>query len=151
MATGRYVSDLEEGDNLESVVYSLSPFLVREYCRGAGEHGESFHGPTVDGSKTQLVPPTMIQIDKFRMLNLTCPSGPGPNARIHYEYHAKHHRPVPIDEELRATGSVTRRYMRHGREYLEMEIELKVSETGELITTYRDIALLGYERSTTLP
>ena len=145
MTIGRFVSDLEEGDILESVVYVLSPFMVREYCRGAGEHAESFHGPSVDGSEPQQVPPTLIHIDKFRLLDRTCPGGPGPNARIHYEYHATHHRPVPIGEQLRASGRVARRYERRGRQYLEIEIDLRVHATGELLTTYRDTALLAYK------
>jgi len=147
MTVGRYVSDLETGDVLEPVAYTMTPFVVREYCHGTGEYDESFHGPNANDTEPQRVPPTLVHIDKIRLLNRNCPDGPGPDARIHYQYHAIHHRPVPIGERLIAAGTVVNRYEKRGREYLDLEFELRLEATGELLTTYRDTALLGYSRN----
>ena len=44
MSTGRYVSDLDRGDVLGPVEYSLSPFVVREYCHAVELHQDYFQG-----------------------------------------------------------------------------------------------------------
>jgi hypothetical protein len=146
MSLGRYASDLEEGDVFEPVVYTMTPFMVREYCHGTGVHAESFQGPSADGSVPQRVPPTLVHLDKIRLLYHNCPEGAGPDARIHYQYQATHHQPVPVGERLRASGKVSRRYEKRGREYLELQIELRSDDTGELFTTYVDTAILGYKK-----
>lgn len=143
MSVGRYASDLEEGDVLQPVTYLMSPFIAREYCHGVDEVFEPFHSPD-SAYGTQLAPPTLIHIDKIRLLKANCPEGPGPNARIHYEYHAKHHAPISVGETLVASGLVSRRYEKRGRQYLELQIELRLASTNELLTSYRDTSVLSY-------
>lgn len=140
---GRYVSDLAEGDQLLPVTYELTPFMVREYCHGVGEHAEEFHRP-VPGIGAQLVPLPMVHIDKIRLINANCPEGPGPNARIHYEFRAQHHRLTPVGESLTTSGSVVRRYGRKGRTHLDLEIEVRIVNSGELVVSYLDTAILNY-------
>lgn len=142
MTLGRYVSDLEEGDRLEPVRYRMTPFVVREYCHGMGEHREEFHAQGEDG--TQLAPTPLVHIDKIRLIQRNCPGGAGPSARIHYQFHAKHHRLIPVGSDLVASGVVSRRYARKGRTYLDMKIELRVAATGELVIEYWDTAILSY-------
>ena len=144
---GRYVSDLEVGDELGPVTYVMSPFIVREYCHGAGETDEVFHSGLGSPTGRQLAPPTLVHIDKIRLLKHSCPEGPGPNARIHYEYSARHHRLIPVGEELVATGHVSRRYEKRGRTYLEIAVELRASNDGRLLVEYTDTAILSYEPS----
>lgn len=143
MAVGRYVSDLEKGDVLDPVEYVLSPFIAREYAHGVEESAEVFHGDT-EGS-LQLAPPTLIHIDKIRLLKRNCPLGRGPHARIHYEYSATHHAPVPVGETLIARGTVTDRYEKRGRDYLQITIELRRQRDNQLITSYLDTAVLSFE------
>lgn len=144
VVVGRYVSDLEEGDVLKPVTYVMTPFMAREYCHGVDETYEPFHA-SVAASVAQIAPPTLIHIDKIRLLKANCPEGPGPHARIHYEYHAKHHSPVPVRETLVASGSVSRRYEKRGRQYLELQIELRLASTNDLLTSYRDTSVLSYK------
>lgn len=145
MALTGYVSDLEVGDSLAPVEYEMSPFVVREYCHGVGEYDEDFHSG--DGEPgIQLAPPTLIHIDKIRLIKRNCPLGPGPNARIHFEYHATHHAAIPVGEKLVASGRVSRRYEKRGRTYLEMEIELKRAAEGQLLISYLDTAVLSFSR-----
>lgn len=143
MPTGRYVSDLVVGDALEPVTYAMTPFIVREYCHGVDEHAEEFHR-AIEPFDAQLAPPTLTHIDKIRLLKENCPEGPGPNARIHYQFHSRHHRPIPVGATLTAQGTVARRYEKKGRTYLEMEIEVRETETGELVMSYHDTAILNY-------
>lgn len=143
MATGRYVSDLEVGDELESVTYEMTPFIVREYCHGIDEYAEEFHR-AIEPFGVQLAPPPLTHIDKIRLLKANCPDGPGPKARIHYQFHSRHHRPIPVGSRLTATGFVARRYEKKGRTYLEMEIEVRDSDTGDLVMSYNDTAILAF-------
>ena len=145
MTLGRYVSDLEKGDRLEPVHYTMSPFVVREYCHGMGEGREEFHAPVAPGG-LQLVPPPLVHIDKIRLIQHNCPLGAGPDARIHYQFHSKHHRLIPVGEELEASGIVSDRSQRKGRTYLDIDIELRVAGTHELIMQYWDTAILSYVR-----
>ena len=143
MTFGRYVSDLEVGDELKSVTYVMTPYVVREYCHGVGETAEEFHRalPEFGG---QLVPPPLAHIDKIRLIKENCPDGPGPNARIHYEFRTKQHKLTPVGASLTCSGVVARRYEKKGRTYLDMEIEVRETDTGELVITYQDTALLSY-------
>lgn len=146
MAIGRYTSDLAEGDVFEPVRYVLSDFVIREYCHGNEETWEGFHGPTVETSGVQVAAPTLAHIEKIRLFKKNCPGGPGPTARIHYEYSAKHFAAIPANTKLVTTGRVARRYVKRGRTYIEIHIEVRSAETDELFTRYVDTALVGYEK-----
>ncbi|GAA5146056.1 hypothetical protein GCM10025768_04110 [Microbacterium pseudoresistens] len=146
MSIGRYVSDLEVGDELRSVTYEMTPFIVREYCHGIDEHAEEFHR-AIEPFGAQLVPPPMTHIDKIRLIKENCPDGPGPNARIHYQFHSTHHKPIPVGATLVASGVIARKYEKKGRTYLEMDIEVRESDSGELVMSYNDTAILNYTPS----
>ncbi|WP_020578854.1 hypothetical protein [Actinopolymorpha alba] len=143
MSLNGYVSDLEVGDVLEPVTYEMSSFVVREYCHGVDEFAEEFHSPVGSGG-THYAPPTLAHIDKIRLIKKNCPGGPGPTARIHYEFHVVQHRLVPVGARLTASGYVSNRYEKKGRVYLEMKIEVRAASTDELLTTYTDTAILSY-------
>jgi hypothetical protein len=144
MALDGYVSDLETGDRLRPVRYRMSPFVVREYCHGVGEFREEFHAATPGGE--QVAPPTLVHIDKIRLIQRSCPLGPGPNARIHYQFKSKHHRPIPVGADLAASGVVGARYEKKGRVYLDIDIELRDAHSDELIIEYHDTAILSYAK-----
>ena len=42
MATGRYVTDLDKGDVLGPIEYTMSKFVVREYCHANELHQDCF-------------------------------------------------------------------------------------------------------------
>lgn len=142
MSLGRYVSDLETGDVLAPVEYVMTPFVVREYCHGTGEHREEFHRAA--GEQPQLVPPTLAHIDKIRLLHANCPGGAGPDARIHYEFATKQHAITPVGKRLVASAQVSRRYEKKDRTYLEIQIEVRVKDTRQLLVTYTDTAILAF-------
>ena len=81
MAVGKYTSDLERGDVLGPVEYTLSPFVVREYC-----HAVELHQDYFQGTRDAIMPPTLIHLDKLRLYRHACPMGTGPHARVHIEY-----------------------------------------------------------------
>ena len=141
MSTGRYVSDLDSGDVLGPVEYALSPFVVREYCHAVELHQEFFQG-----SFDQIAPPTMIHLEKLRLYRHACPAGTGPNARVHIEFDATFHAAVRVGERLRVEGRVSDRYVKRGREYMHLDIELRAVSDERLLMTYRDTVILAYRR-----
>ena len=141
MSTGRYVSDLDRGDVLGPVEFSLSPFVVREYCHAVELHQEYFQG-----SVDQIAPPTMIHLEKLRLYRHACPAGTGPTARVHIEYDATFHEPVRVGERLRVQGTVSERHAKRGREYVRLDIELRAVSDNRLLMTYRDTVILAYRQ-----
>lgn len=143
MALNRYISDLEAGDVFRPVTYTVTPFLAREYCHGVEEADEVFHAATGEA----VAPPTLVHIDKVRLLHANCPEGAGPTARLHYMYHARHHAPVVVGQAVVISGSVTKRYEKRGRTYLDMELSLHSETSGELLTSYQDSTVLSFKES----
>lgn len=141
MSTGRYVSDLDRGDVLGPVEYSLSPFVVREYCHAVELHQEYFQG-----SVDQIAPPTMIHLEKLRLYRHACPAGTGPTARVHIEYDATFHEAVRVGETLRVQGRVSERYTKRGRDYVQLDIELRAASDNRLLMSYRDTVILAYRQ-----
>jgi hypothetical protein len=138
---GRLVSDLQVGDRLPEIEYVASPFMIREYCHGVEESSERFVGAPEAG---QLAVPTLVHIDKLRVLDQACPGGAGPVARLHYEYDAVYHRPIAAGARLKVSAQLEERVERNGRERLVMVFDLRDAATGTLHTTYRDTTLLSY-------
>lgn len=141
MAVGRYVSDLEPGDRLGPVDYVMTPFIVHEYAHGVELSHECFHGAAASG---HFAPPTLVHTDKLRLFAASCPGGDGPHARLHYEYDATWHAPIPAGARIRTSGVVAERFEKKGRTYIRLEIELRNADDGTLYVSYRDTALLAY-------
>lgn len=139
MAVGRYVSDLDQGDVLGPVEYTLSPFVVREYCHAVELDQEFFQG-----KEGQIAPPTLIHLEKLRLYRHACPAGTGPDARLHVEFDATFHEAVPVGVKLRVTGTVSERYVKRGRDYVHTDIELRAAADNRLLATYRDTVILAF-------
>ena len=139
VAIGKCVSDLEQGDVLGPVEYTISRFVVREYAHAVELHQDCFQHP--DG---EIAPPTMVHLDKLRLYRHACPGGTGPHARIHIEYDATIHHEVPAGERLRVDGIVTECSRRRGRDYMHMEIRMRRASDGLLLITYHDTVILSY-------
>jgi len=145
---GGYISDLEAGDVFEPVEYVVTPYMASEYAHGVEESCEWFHSPESPAGR-QIRPPTMIHVDKMRLLEKNClkeqriAGARGPHARIHYEYHARHHSPAFVGERLIVSGRIADRYVKRGRTYLWYEMEVRTGD-GRLVTTYSDRTLLSY-------
>jgi hypothetical protein len=142
MALNGYVSDLDVGDEIGPLEYTMSPFVVREYCHANELHHDFFQG--IDGP---LAPPTLVHLDKLRLYRHGCPKGTGPHARIHYQYDATIHAPVPVGEKLRVSGKVTERFEKRGRDYVIMVIELRRAADNALLIEYRDTAILAFRQT----
>lgn len=140
MAVGRYVTDLERGDVLGPIDYTMSRFVVREYC-----HANELHQPVFQHREGQYAPPTLVHLDKLRLYKHACPAGTGPTARVHYEYDATIHAPIPVDVPLRVKGTVTERYEKKGRQYVVMQIDLAIAADNRPLVTYRDTVILAYK------
>lgn len=140
MALGGTTSDLEERDVLGPLTMSFSPFMVREYCH-AVELGQEFF----QGVSGQIVPPTLIHLEKLRLYRHCCPKGPGPTARIHYQYDATFHETVRAGETLTVRGVVESRTEKRGRTYIVMRIELKSAADDRLLVDYRDTVILAFQ------
>ncbi|HUH75835.1 MAG TPA: hypothetical protein VLZ53_00570 [Devosia sp.] len=139
MTTGRYVTDLDLGDVLGPCEYTLSSFVIREYAHIVEMHHECFQG-----ADDLIMPPTLIHLDKLRLYNAACPAGTGPTARIHYEYDAEVFAPARVGDKLSVIGRIKDRYLKKGREYVLLEMELSNAETGELLVRYRDQVILAF-------
>lgn len=142
MAVGGYVSDLDTGDVLGPVDYTLSSFVVREYS-----HAVEMHHPCFQGSEGQVMPPTLIHLDKLRLYRHACPKGTGPSARIHFEYDAEVFAPVHVGDRLTVSGLITERYQKNGRDYVVLKMELRRTDTDELLVRYFDRVILAYAQS----
>lgn len=142
MATGRYTSDLEEGERLGPVEVTISPFQVREYCHANELHQDVFQNPA-----NPMVPPTMAHMEKLRLYALYCPEGCGPNARVHSTFDVTWHAPIHAGQPLSVEGLVARRYMKRGREYMEMHVLIRAKEEDRLLVEYRDTVCLSYREA----
>lgn len=139
MATGRYTSDLEEGDRFGPLEVVITPFQVREYC-----HANELHQACFQDEACPIVPPTMAHLEKLRFYAIHCPAGCGPDARVHYVFDARWHAPIRAGEALIVEGGVTRRYVKRGREYMEVDIAMRAKADGALRVEYRDTVCLSY-------
>ena len=119
--------------------YVMSSFVVREYC-----HAVEMHQPCFQGKETPFAPPTLVHLDKLRLYRHFCPAGTGPSARLHIEYDATIHAAVPVGVPLRLKGTVTERYVKRGREYVVVHIDLRRAADDVLLIEYRDTVILAY-------
>jgi hypothetical protein len=144
---GGYISDLEAGDEFAQVEYQLTAFMASEYAHGVEENWEGFHAPFQ--GRRQMRPPTMIHVDKMRLLEKNCTmeqriSGmKGPAARVHYEYNATHLSNAFVGETLIVSGRITDRYVKRGRTYIDYHLEVHTAD-GRKIVDYTDKTLLKY-------
>jgi hypothetical protein len=136
---GRWVSDLQVGDVLGPVEHQVTPLLIREYAHAVEDQSERYHGVG-----DTIAPPTILHAHKALLLNQACPEGAGPSARLHFEYDAQYHRPIPASRSVSIAGEVAERYERKGRERLVITVEVRDALTGEIYTTYRDTSLLSF-------
>lgn len=143
MTTGRYTTDLDVGDVLGPIEYTMSKFVVREYC-----HANELHHPCYQGRDINFAPPTLVHIDKLKLYKAACPAGTGPTARIHYEYDATIHAPIPVDVPLRVTGKVVERLQKKGRTYVITDIEMRTAADDTPIVTYRDTIIVSFSPKT---
>lgn len=139
MVTGRYVSDLQAGDRLGPITYQVSPFTVREYCHSVELDHEIFLG--ID---TPLAPPTLVHLDKLKLYEAACPAGTGPDARVHIEFDATYHAPVPVGTEVEVSGVATERFQKRGRTYVVTDITMTEAATRKTLVEYRDTVILSY-------
>ena len=147
---GGHIGELEKGDVFKPVEYVITPFMCSEYAHGVEENWEGFHSSNSPLGR-QIRPPTMIHADKMRIHEENCDqerrvSGmKGPDARVHFEYHAKHHSPAYVGEKVIVTGRIVDKYVRREREYLWYYLEVRTAD-GRLVTTYNDLTLLRYKK-----
>ncbi len=144
MALGRNASDLEQGDILGSFEYQVTPFVVREYCHSVELHQDMFQNAD---AAARYWPAPLVHIDKLRFFKLACPGGTGPDARIHFEFRAVWSAAIRMGDRVKASATVARRYQKKGRDYIEIEIELRAPADGRLLMSYRDTAILAYRTS----
>jgi hypothetical protein len=145
MSLGRFTSDLEPGDDLGSLDYQVTPFVVREYCHSVENHQEILQS---DAGGPQHWPVPLVHIDKLRFYARECPGGCGPTARIHYEFKATWSAPIKVGDRVHAESHVAERYTRKGRDYVVVEVVLRSPDDGKELVRYRDTALVGYRAAT---
>jgi hypothetical protein len=145
---GGYISDLDTGDVFESVSYVVTPMMTTEYAHSVEDTFEWFHSASSPDHR-QVRPPTMVHIDKLRILEANCPKEArlagmkGPDARIHYEYHARHRGLAYVGDELTVSGHIAERFVKRDRTYLRYELVVH-NAAGDVITEYWDQTLLKY-------
>jgi hypothetical protein len=143
MPLGRYTADLEPGDDLGKLEYTVTPFVVREYCHSVENHQEILQS---SGDGPQHWPVPLVHIDKLRFYARECPGGSGPTARIHYEFRAVWNEPVKVGDRIVSDGKVVERYTRKGRDYVVVEVTMRSADDGRELVRYRDTALVGYRQ-----
>ena len=93
------------------------------------------------------MPPTLIHLDKLRLYRHACPKGTGPHARVHVEYDATFHEPVPVGERLRVGGVVSDRIEKRGRSTFTSIWNCARVRQHRLLISYRDTVILSYKGS----
>lgn len=147
---GKTIADLEPGDVFVPLRYELTSFMCAVYAHGVEETAECYYSDANPYGR-QLRPPTMVHVDKLRLLEANCDDERriagmrAEAARIHYEYAAVHHSPAFVGEEIVVTGRITDKYVKRERRYLAYEIRVETA-SGRLVTTYEDVTLLDYAR-----
>jgi hypothetical protein len=131
----RYISDLQQGEDLGAVEFVLEPELVSGYLEGIGESERELF------RDKGLVPPTLMHVAKVRLLSTRFPKGPGPAARMHYRFNTRFHSTAHVGERVAVSGSCTRRYEKRGRPYIDLELTVR-GEDGRLVWTSTDTSLL---------
>jgi hypothetical protein len=145
---GGMISDLETGDEFKPIRYTVTSLMTAEYAHGIEATGEWFYSDDNPLGR-QVRIPLMIHADKMRLLEENCPSEArlsgirGPDARVHYEYHARHRSPAYVGEELVVSGRILDRYIKRERVYLHYQMEVHTAD-GRLVTEYTDRTLLKY-------
>lgn len=145
---GGMISDLEAGDEFQPIRYVVTPMMTAEYAHGVEEPSEWFYSADNPLGRQARIP-LMVHADKMRLLEVNCPkearlSGVrGPDARVHYEYHARHRGIAYVGEELVVSGRILERYIKRDRVYLHYQMEVKTAD-GRLICDYTDRTLLKY-------
>jgi hypothetical protein len=146
---GKTIADLETGDVFKPIRYVLTAFMCAEYAHAMEDTTEWYYSAKEPFDR-QLRPPGMIHADKMRLLEENCDEERRmagirtDDARIHYEYDAKHHSPAFVGEELVVSGRIVEKYEKRGGEYLYYELRVETSD-GRLVTTYNDRTLLSYK------
>ncbi|MBI4580579.1 MAG: hypothetical protein HY718_12805 [Planctomycetes bacterium] len=136
----RYVSDLQEGEQLGPLQFCLTPQLLEWYLDGIGELDNPLFRS--DGAPCPTVaPPTMVHVAKVKLLHHHFPAGAGPHARMHYRFDNRAHSVARVGEMLTVSGSCTRRYIKRDRPYVDLELLVR-GEDGRLIWEYHDTSLL---------
>ena len=147
---GGLISDLDTGDVFEPVRYTVTALGAGQYTHGMEERCEWFYSAESPWNR-QARMPTMVHSDKMRLLEVNCPkearvSGmTADDARIHYEYDAKHHSVAFVGDKLVISGRIAGRYESRGREYLHYEIEVRTAD-GRLVTGRTDLLRYRKER-----
>ena len=142
MATGGVVTDLDKGDVLGPIEYTLSTFVVREYA-----HAVEMHHPCFQDDDPMMMPPSLIHLDKLRLYAAACPKGTGPTARIHYEYDCEVFAPVHPGDVVVVSGEVVERFEKKGRDYVAMEMKLHRKADGALLVRYLDHVILAFSQA----
>lgn len=146
---GKTIGDLEAGDIFEPIRYVLTSFICAEYAHAMEDSAEWYYSAAAPFDR-QLRHPGMIHADKMRLLEANCleerrmAGVRTDDARIHYEYHARHHSPAFVGDELIVSGRIVDRYNKRGGDYLYYELKVETAE-GRLVTTYKDRTLLSYK------
>ncbi|TDE03125.1 MaoC family dehydratase [Jiangella asiatica] len=148
---GKTIGDLEPGDVFTPIRYTLTSFMCTEYAHAMEDPTECYYSDASLFGR-QVRPPTMIHADKMRLLEANCDEERRiagvrtDDARIHYEYHARHHSPAFVGEELVVSGRIVDKYLKRGREYLHYELRVETAD-GRLVTTYEDRTLLRFKKT----
>jgi hypothetical protein len=135
------MSDLDVGDELGPLDHVLTPFLVREYAHAVEDVAERHQG-----TQQPIAPPTILHAEKKRLLEHACPAGVGPTARMHLSYDAAHHAVIPAGATVTASGRVTDRFEKKGREHVVLQIEIRDKQTGQTYITYHDTSIMSYQK-----
>ena len=145
-----YISDLEVGDVFRPIEVDVSALGVAEYAHG-NEQTSEFYMSAANPMARQVRPPTGIHTDKMRLIEANCLkerriSGEvGPDARVHYEYHAEFYEPIFVGDTIRVSGKIPERYWKRHREFIHYELEIH-HEDGRLLARYKDKTLLRYRK-----
>jgi len=138
MTIGTTVSELAPGDVLPGVEFEVTSFAAELYRQRTGWPTA---GPIEPGEPIAV--PPFLHVLKVVLLEHACPAGPGPEPRMHYEFDIDLLAPVRVGAVFKVSGSVPEVYVKRGRRYMVLQIDVHDAQTGAAVAHCRDTSLLG--------
>ncbi|MFC1861820.1 MaoC family dehydratase [Chloroflexota bacterium] len=147
-APGKHTSEMEPGEEFETIEYVVTPEMVNYFLIGINDRHPWYVEDSPFGGT--VTPPIMIKMASIRLnvkhlwgdfigARFTKPAGL--NTVSDLEYFA----PVKVGEKVTVKGKCVDNYMKRGRRYVSDECEI-YGEDGRLCARCVNTSLIGYQK-----
>jgi acyl dehydratase len=133
-----FLGDAQVGDEVE-MHYQMTPELVEQYMRATDDRNPWYTGPSPFGGP--VAPPVLVCMRHSDMLSEKYDK----RGRLLIGTNATYSGPIMVGTNIIAKGRIVAKYMKRGREYLDMEAESR-DENGRLLIKDRRMYMPRYAK-----